>query len=108
MQPLTARFLCLARHYGSGLNLRFIMQRDQKDLPHPDPEAQRTDPVSPLQAKLHNHRNHEEALQETFPASDPISPFVAAPTPDEQAARLGERVKPPDRRTDEEAGGGEQ
>lgn len=84
------------------------MQRDHKDLPHPDTEAQRPEPVSPLQAKLHNHRNHDEALQETFPASDPISPFVAAPTPDEQAKRLGERVRLPDRRTDEEAGGGDQ
>lgn len=51
------------------------MQRDQKDLPHPDAEAQRPDPVSPLQAKLHNRRNHDEALQETFPASDPDLPL---------------------------------
>ncbi|WP_242899733.1 hypothetical protein [Stenotrophomonas maltophilia] len=84
------------------------MQRDQKDLPHPDAEAQHPDPVSPLQAKLHNHRNHDEALQETFPASDPISPFVAAPTPEEQAKRPGERVRLPDRRTDEEAAGGDE
>ncbi len=64
------------------------MQRDQKDLPHPDEEAQRPDPVSPLQARLHNRRNHDEALQETFP---PVtrSPFVAAPTPEEQDKRLG-------------------
>lgn len=84
------------------------MQRDQKDLPHPDQEAQRPDPVSPLQARRHNRRNHDEALQETFPASDPISPFVAAPTPEEQDKRLGERVKLPDRHTDEEAAGGDQ
>lgn len=84
------------------------MQRDQKDLPHPDTEAQRPDPVSPLQATLHNRRNHDEALQETFPASDPISPFVAAPTPEEQDKSLGERVKLPDRHTDEEAAGGDQ
>lgn len=84
------------------------MQRDQKDLPHPDPEAQDADAVSPLRAKLHNHRNHDEALKETFPASDPISPFVAAPTPEEQQKRLDERVKLPDRRTDEEAAGGDQ
>lgn len=83
------------------------MQRDQKDLPHPDPEAQGADAVSPLQAKLHNHRNHDEALKETFPASDPISPFVAAPTPEEHQKRLDERVKLPDRRTDEEAAGGD-
>lgn len=84
------------------------MQRDQKDLPHPDQEAQRPDPVSPLQARRHNRRNHDEALQETFPASDPISPFVAAPTPEEQDKRLGERVKLPDRHMDEEAAGGDQ
>lgn len=84
------------------------MHRDQKDLPHPDSQTQGTDPISPLRAKLHNHRNHDEALRETFPASDPISPFVAAPTPEEQEKRLGERVKLPDRRSDEEAAGGDQ
>ncbi|MBM9913884.1 MULTISPECIES: hypothetical protein [Stenotrophomonas] len=84
------------------------MHRDQKDLPLPEQEAQETNPVSPLQAKLHNHRNHDEALQETFPASDPISPFVAAPTPEQKEKRLGERVKLPDRRPDEEAAGGDQ
>lgn len=84
------------------------MQRDQKDLPHPDPEAQATDPVSPLRAKLHNHRNHDEALKETFPASDPISPFLAAPTPEEQQKRLGERTKLPGRSADKEAAGSDQ
>lgn len=84
------------------------MQRDQKDLPHPDPEAQAADPVSPLRAKLQNHRNHDAALKETFPASDPISPFVAAPTPEEQQKRLDERLKLPDRHKGEEAAGGEQ
>ena len=78
------------------------MQRDQKDLPHPDSDAQGTEHVSRLQAKLHNRRNHDEALHETFPASDPISPFVAAPTPEDQDRRLKERLKLPDRRTDDE------
>ncbi len=84
------------------------MQRDQKDLPHPETEAQGTGAMSPLQAKLHNLRNHDEALAETFPASDPISPFVAAPTPEEQQKHVDQRVKLPDRRTEEEATGGEQ
>jgi hypothetical protein len=31
-------------------------------------------------------RNHDEALEETFPASDPISPFVPAVRPDKEQA----------------------
>lgn len=37
-------------------------------------------------AKRHHDDNHDEALEETFPASDPVSPFVPAgdpPPPDE-------------------------
>ncbi len=87
------------------------MQRDQKDLPHPDPGAPGTDSVSPQRAKLHNGRNHDEALEETFPASDPISPFVAAPTPEEQQQRLDERTKLPggsaDKHKDKEATDGD-
>jgi len=81
------------------------MQRDQKDLPHPDAQAQAAEPVSPAMAEARNARNHDEALQETFPASDPISPFVAAPTPEQQAERLGGRVKLPDGHDGEVSGG---
>lgn len=70
------------------------MQRDQKDLPHPDDDAAAVPAASAGQAKAHNSANHDQALTETFPASDPISPFVAAATPDEQAQRLGKRVAP--------------
>jgi len=84
------------------------MQRDQKDLPHPDQGGPGTEPVSPQRAKQHNQHNHDEALEETFPASDPISPFVAAPTPEEQQKRLDERMKLPSRRADKEPEGGGQ
>ena len=72
------------------------MQRDQKDLPHPDDDttAASPAPAGVGHAKAHNSANHDQALTETFPASDPISPFVAAATPDEQAQRLGKRVAP--------------
>ncbi|MBO1750108.1 hypothetical protein [Stenotrophomonas indicatrix] len=83
------------------------MQRDQKDLPHADAQAPDPEPISKAQADARNTRNHDQALQETFPASDPISPFVAAPTPDQQSARLGERIKLPDRHDDAEVGGGD-
>lgn len=52
----------------------------QSRLPVPAAEA-----VSPLQrAGQHHHADavHDEALEETFPASDPVSPFVPAKAPD--------------------------
>ncbi|MCE7031302.1 hypothetical protein LY625_01445 [Lysobacter sp. GX 14042] len=30
----------------------------------------------------HQDENHDEALEETFPASDPVSPFVPAQPPE--------------------------
>lgn len=42
----------------------------------PEPEAARQ------QRKQHESENQDEALEETFPASDPVSPFVAARRPD--------------------------
>lgn len=59
------------------------MTRDRKDLPkhHGD----RQTPESPQereQRKQHEESNQDEALEETFPASDPTSPFVPAKRPD--------------------------
>lgn len=56
------------------------MTRDQKDPPerhgnrahpHESPQERRT-------RKRHADSNQDEALEETFPASDPVSPFVPA------------------------------
>ncbi|HDS1652735.1 TPA: hypothetical protein QEL76_000629 [Stenotrophomonas maltophilia] len=67
------------------------MQRDQKDLPHPD-EGEPAEPLGEEEAKKKTAENHEEALIETFPASDPISPFVAAPSPEEVIERKMRRT----------------
>lgn len=55
------------------------MSRDRKDLPtdhdrHPDSES----PQQREQRKGRESENQDEALEETFPASDPTSPFVPA------------------------------
>lgn len=57
--------------------------RDRKDIPTPgeqvdceETEAQRRE------RKRHESENQDQALEETFPASDPVSPFVPAKAPD--------------------------
>lgn len=59
------------------------MARDRKDPP--GPEEHRNWPETPTQQqerKQHESENQDEALEETFPASDPVSPFVPARAPD--------------------------
>ncbi|WP_078059806.1 hypothetical protein [Xanthomonas massiliensis] len=56
--------------------------RDRKDPP--DTPARRT-PESESERHERKRResdNQDEALEETFPASDPVSPFVPAKVPD--------------------------
>ena len=56
--------------------------RDRKDPPPPGKTAPAEE--SELQRrkrKQHESRNQDEALEETFPASDPVSPFVPAKLP---------------------------
>lgn len=57
--------------------------RDRKD-PAPDgkPPADET-PQQRRERKRHESENQDEALEETFPASDPTSPFVPAKTPED-------------------------
>ena len=53
--------------------------RDAKDPPLPDSGRARLErPPLRAERKRHADANLEEALAETFPASDPISPFVPA------------------------------
>ncbi len=52
-------------------------QQDRKDPPVPggrgrEPESER----ERRERKEHADRNQDEALEETFPASDPVSPFI--------------------------------
>ncbi len=54
---------------------------DRKD-PHPivaGPE----NPLARRRRKTRESSNLDEALEETFPASDPVSPFVPARVPEE-------------------------
>jgi len=61
------------------------MSQDRKDPPlHDDKKS----PAKPEDAhdrekrKQHESENQDQALEETFPASDPVSPFVPAKAPD--------------------------
>lgn len=58
-----------------------MSSRDRKDLGHADPHKAET-PKERAQRKKKESENHEEALQETFPASDPVSPFIPAKAPE--------------------------
>ncbi len=59
------------------------MNRDRKDPPEPtEKRDQPTSPADERRRKEHESDNHDEALEETFPASDPVSPFVPAKAPD--------------------------
>ncbi|MBD9378015.1 hypothetical protein [Pseudoxanthomonas sp. PXM04] len=59
------------------------MNRDRKDPPAPD--EYRDAPETPHERQKRKQReseNQDESLEETFPASDPVSPFVPAKAPD--------------------------
>lgn len=59
------------------------MNRDRKDTPRDDAKARPDEsPGERRQRKDHADENQDEALEETFPASDPVSPFVPAKAPD--------------------------
>lgn len=57
-----------------------MTDRDAKD---PDPHRRPVPPGEGLspRRKRHADENLDEALDETFPASDPVSPFVPAIRP---------------------------
>ncbi len=59
------------------------MNRGRKDPPDPGEDRDCTEtPQERRERKRHESDNHDEALEETFPASDPVSPFVPAKTPE--------------------------
>ena len=59
------------------------MNRDRKDLPPTRGRAGDNEtPEERRERKEHADENQDEALEETFPASDPTSPFVPARAPD--------------------------
>ncbi len=58
-----------------------MSNRDRKDIGHGDPHKTET-PQEREKRKKKEAENHEEALEETFPASDPVSPFVPTKAPE--------------------------
>jgi hypothetical protein len=56
-----------------------MSQRDRKDPPLPGkPPSKQEGEAERRRRKQHESENQDEALEETFPASDPVSPFVPA------------------------------
>lgn len=55
-----------------------MASHDRKDSPHPsDNCTQRPESHEARERrKLHESENHDHGLEETFPASDPVSSFV--------------------------------
>ena len=56
--------------------------RDRKDPPPPDEPPCDESPQARRRRKEHESENQDQALEETFPASDPVSPFVPAKLPE--------------------------
>jgi len=52
--------------------------RDRKDPPSADEQASPESPEERAERKRKESKNMDQALEETFPASDPVSPFVPA------------------------------
>ena len=62
-----------------------MSSHDRKDQPHPDDQDDKTREETPEERKARKKKESDlldEALKETFPTSDPISPFVPAKAPD--------------------------
>lgn len=55
------------------------MNQDRKDpsIPGQQPDKPETS-LERFKRKQHESENQDQALEETFPASDPVSPFVPA------------------------------
>ncbi|WP_426702779.1 hypothetical protein ACPPVV_07205 [Rhodanobacter sp. Col0626] len=59
---------------------------DRKDSSGPNDKASKCEetPAEHEQRKRKESANQDEALEETFPASDPVSPFVPAKPPQDE------------------------
>ncbi len=59
-------------------------EQDRKDPPIPADRGRKSENEREREErKQHEDRNQDEALEETFPASDPVSPFIPAKPPEE-------------------------
>lgn len=65
-----------------------MSSQDRKDVVNPDCKDEPAAPETPAarqQRKDKESDNQDEALEETFPASDPVSPFIPAKLPEADA-----------------------
>lgn len=62
-----------------------MTEHDRKDVKHPHdpPRKERESPAEREARKRRESENQDHSLEETFPASDPVSPFVPAKPPKE-------------------------
>lgn len=59
-----------------------MAEDDSKDTRRPNHKKPRQESAGERkQRKHHESENQDEALEETFPASDPVSPFIPAKPP---------------------------
>jgi hypothetical protein len=59
------------------------MNQDRKDPEIPaDGDAKPETSLERFKRKQRESENQDEALEETFPASDPVSPFIPAKPPE--------------------------
>ena len=60
-----------------------MASHDRKDPAHPSdqPNPKAESREAQLRRKQHESENQDQSLEETFPASDPVSPFVPAKGP---------------------------
>jgi len=60
-----------------------MSSKDRKDLDCPDEQLTRHNETAAERAarKQEESDNQDHALEETFPASDPVSPFIPAKAP---------------------------
>jgi hypothetical protein len=66
-----------------------MSSQDRKDLEHPDYKGGAVAPETPAERQQRKDKesdNQDEALEETFPASDPVSPFIPAKVPEMDSA----------------------
>ncbi len=61
-------------------------EQDERDRKDPsvdkDRDARHETPADAEKRRQHESEDLDEALEETFPASDPVSPFIPSKSPD--------------------------
>jgi hypothetical protein len=64
-----------------------MSSQDRKEVKNPNKKSDPLRPETPAARQRRKNKtsdNQDEALQETFPASDPVSPFIPAKVPDSE------------------------